>query len=127
MGNIHEAINSESGAAFAIEKDNDEQLIIVFELKRTFLQKVRQSENLKQEIFDAIRKVVAENHELQAHSIVLIRTGSIPKTSSGKIARYASRKEFLEGNLPIVAQWDLHSTTSLKSNDITTINRLKKQ
>ncbi|AFZ46265.1 Beta-ketoacyl synthase [Cyanobacterium stanieri PCC 7202] len=126
VGNIHEAINSESGAAFAIETDNDEQLVVIFEVKRTFLQKINQDDDLKQEVFNAIRQVVAENHELQVYSIVLIRTGSIPKTSSGKIARYACRKEFLAGNLSVVAQWDLHNNISEKKQaNIKNINRIK--
>ncbi|MGY6530407.1 MAG: alpha/beta fold hydrolase [Cyanobacterium sp.] len=127
VGNIHEAINSESGASFAIEKDNDEHLIVIFEVKRTFLQKLKQDDNLQREIFDAVRKVIAENHELQVYSIVLIRTGSIPKTSSGKIARYACRKEFLEGNLPIVAQWNLDNIYNRQKTSYTkNINRIKK-
>ncbi|MBE9223258.1 SDR family NAD(P)-dependent oxidoreductase, partial [Cyanobacterium stanieri LEGE 03274] len=111
VGHIHPAINPESGAAFTIETENDEQLVVVFEVKRTFLQKLKQNDILQEEIFDAIRQAIAENHELQVYSIVLIRTGSIPKTSSGKIARYASKKEFLDGNLPVVAQWNLNSNS----------------
>jgi acyl transferase domain-containing protein/acyl-CoA synthetase (AMP-forming)/AMP-acid ligase II/pimeloyl-ACP methyl ester carboxylesterase/acyl carrier protein len=106
IANCHEAINSESGAAFAIEVEKEEQLVVTFEVKRTFLNKINQDEWLKQEIFKQIRQTIAENHELQVYSIVLIKTGSIPKTSSGKIARYACRQGFLDDSLSIVAQWD---------------------
>jgi acyl transferase domain-containing protein/acyl-CoA synthetase (AMP-forming)/AMP-acid ligase II/pimeloyl-ACP methyl ester carboxylesterase/acyl carrier protein len=106
VANCHQAINSESGAAFALEVGEEEQLVVVFEVKRTFLNKINQDEELKQEIFTQIRQTIAENHELQVYSIVLIKTGSIPKTSSGKITRYACRQGFLDNTLQVMAQWD---------------------
>ena len=36
---------------------------------------------------------------------MLVRFGSIPKTSSGKIQRHACCQEFLEDRLNIVAEW----------------------
>jgi 8-amino-7-oxononanoate synthase/acyl carrier protein len=36
---------------------------------------------------------------------VLVRFGTIPKTSSGKIQRHACRDDFMEGRLQVVAQW----------------------
>ncbi|MBF2057460.1 MAG: AMP-binding protein [Cyanobacterium sp. T60_A2020_053] len=116
VGNCHEAINSESGASFAIEKNEQEELVVVFEVKRTFLQRINQDEKLTNEIFNSIRQAIAENHELQIYSIVLIRPGSLPKTSSGKIARYACRQEFLADNLAVVNQWNLTSGLSRKNN-----------
>lgn len=106
VANCHQAINSESGAAFALEVGEEEQLVVIFEVKRTFLNKINQDEELKQEIFTQIRQTIAENHELQVYSIVLIKTGSIPKTSSGKITRYACRQGFLDNTLQVMAQWD---------------------
>ena len=42
-------------------------------------------------VFEAIRRDVAAEHELPVEAIVLIKAGSIPKTSSGKIQRHACR------------------------------------
>jgi 8-amino-7-oxononanoate synthase/acyl carrier protein len=44
---------------------------------------------------------------LPPDAIVLVRFGSIPTTSSGKIQRHACRQEFLEGLLTVVAQWSV--------------------
>ena len=44
------------------------------------------------EVFEAIRREVAAEHELPVDAIVLIKAGSIPKTSSGKIQRHACRQ-----------------------------------
>ncbi len=51
----------------------------------------------------SIRQKVAEEHQLQAYAIILIKPGSIPKTSSGKIQRYACRDAFLAGTLEVMA------------------------
>jgi acyl-CoA synthetase (AMP-forming)/AMP-acid ligase II len=52
-----------------------------------------------------IRQQVSEHHELRVHAIALLRTGSIPKTSSGKIQRSACRQGFLEGSLEVFEEW----------------------
>ena len=120
VANCHEAINSENGAAFAIDVADEEQLVVIFEVKRTFFAKINQDEGLKRQIFQQIRQTITENHELQVYSIVLLKTGSIPKTSSGKIARYACRQKFLDNTLQVVAQWDLQG--DIKSPTLTTTN-----
>ena len=50
-------------------------------------------------VFEAIRREIAAEYELPVEAIVLIKAGSIPKTSSGKIQRHACRQEFLDGTL----------------------------
>ena len=98
----HEAFKPNSGAAFSIHKEGVEKLVIVQELERTFLRNVDHAV-----LMDHIRKTVAEEHELEAYSIVLIRTGSIPLTSSGKIQRRQTRYEFLTEKLNVIASWHL--------------------
>ena len=43
-----------------------------------------------------IRENVTEQHELFARHIVLIKPGSLPKTTSGKIQRSLARRLWLE-------------------------------
>ncbi|HWB13495.1 MAG TPA: aminotransferase class I/II-fold pyridoxal phosphate-dependent enzyme [Pirellulales bacterium] len=88
----HSAIRPGSGAAFTVDVNDAPRLVIVYEVER------RQQSDLD-EIFDAIRRDVASEHELQLDAIVLVKPGSIPKTSSGKIQRHACRNAFLEGTL----------------------------
>ena len=54
------------------------------------------------DVFPAIRAAVAEAHELQIHAIILIKPGTLPKTSSGKVQRHACRNGFLLGALESV-------------------------
>ena len=45
-----------------------------------------------------------ENHDLEVYAFVLVRTGSVPMTSSGKIQRHACKRAFLANELEVVAQ-----------------------
>ncbi len=101
----HPRVRPANGAAFACEIEGVERLILVQEIERG------QADSL-QEVVDAIRKAVAAEHELNLDAVVLMKAGSIPKTSSGKIQRHACRQEFLQGNLESVYQWQIWANTS---------------
>ncbi|HEX7334398.1 MAG TPA: amino acid adenylation domain-containing protein [Pyrinomonadaceae bacterium] len=88
-------------AAFAVEVNLEERLVLVLEVRREF------GAADEREVIEAIRERVAERHELQPYAVVLVKPGTINKTSSGKIQRHASRREFLEGTLDAVARWQM--------------------
>ncbi|MDJ0576449.1 MAG: beta-ketoacyl synthase N-terminal-like domain-containing protein, partial [Xenococcaceae cyanobacterium MO_234.B1] len=99
VDHAHNAIRSGAVAAFAVEIEGEEKLVITAEVKRTYLRKL----NIEA-VTKAIRKAVLNNHELAPHAIVLIKTGSIPKTSSGKIQRHACKAGFLDTSLNVVGE-----------------------
>jgi acyl-CoA synthetase (AMP-forming)/AMP-acid ligase II/acyl carrier protein len=103
----HPVLRPGSGVAFSIEAMSEEQLVIVQEVERHY-----RHVNLD-EVFGTIRQAVAEHHELQVYAIVLVKTGSILKTSSGKLQRNASRQAFLAGTLDVVKQWTLGEKSPL--------------
>ena len=53
----------------------------------------------------AIRQAVTEEFELQVYAVVLLKAGSLPKTSSGKIQRHACRASFLKDEFVALATW----------------------
>ncbi|BAZ20872.1 beta-ketoacyl synthase [Kalymmatonema gypsitolerans NIES-4073] len=110
--NSHPALRPAGGAAFAVEIKTGEKLVIVQEVERSHLRKLNADE-----VIGAIRKAVAEHHDLQTHAIVLIKTNSLPKTSSGKVRRSTCRAEFEAGTLDVVAIWsaDSHNKTKLEN------------
>ncbi|NMG07494.1 AMP-binding protein [Brasilonema sp. UFV-L1] len=105
----HSALRANCSAAFSVEVENVEQLVIVQEVERSHLQKLNVDEVLR-----AIRQAVSEQHQLQVYAVVLLKTGSIPKTSSGKIQRLACRDGFLNQSLDVVGDW----TASLQQIDL---------
>ena len=94
----HAVLRPAGGAAFSIDVAGEERLVVAQEVERHY-----RSANLS-EVIQAIRQAVAAEHELQAYAVVLIKTGSIPKTSSGKIQRHACRAAFLDNTLEVIVQ-----------------------
>ncbi|QIS09529.1 long-chain-fatty-acid--AMP ligase FadD32 [Nocardia arthritidis] len=50
-------------------------------------------------IVDTVRAAIAQRHGVTVRDLLLVPAGSIPRTSSGKIARRACRAAYLEGTL----------------------------
>jgi len=99
----HPALRPSAGAAFALEVNGEEQLVVAQEVERSYLRKL----NVEQ-VVEAIRQAIAEQHMVEVYAVLLLRTGSIPKTSSGKIQRQTCRTCFLERSLDIVGEWQHH-------------------
>jgi 8-amino-7-oxononanoate synthase len=97
----HENLRHAAGAAFTVEIDGRERLVIVNELERG---RQRDVEALD-EVYASVRRLVAAEHELPVEAIALIKAGRIPKTSSGKIQRHACRSGFIDGTLEVLDQW----------------------
>ncbi|MDR2344626.1 MAG: aminotransferase class I/II-fold pyridoxal phosphate-dependent enzyme [Planctomycetaceae bacterium] len=94
-----------AGAAFMVNdvppnKDTRpvERLVIVQEVERKF-------KGDATHIYGAIRQAIALEHEITVEAIVLVKSGSIPKTSSGKIQRHACRNGFLNDTLSYIDRW----------------------
>ena len=96
----HPALRPHSGAAFSLLIDGKEKLAIVQEIERSYLRKLNANQ-----VIGEILQAVAQEHDLEVYALVLLKTASIPKTSSGKIQRSACRVKFLEGSLDVVADW----------------------
>lgn len=116
----HPALRSHCCAAFAVEFQGAESLIVVQEIERCRRAKPHalgvghkeSGEILRHLDIDLIMgnicQAVIEKHDVPVSAIVLIQAGSLPKTSSGKIRRHACRTQFLNQHLDIVGQW--HTT-----------------
>ena len=107
----HPALRLNHGAAFSVEIDGEEQLVVAHEINRSDLRKLN-----AEEVIGAIRLAVGEQNMANVFAVMLLKTGSIPKTSSGKIQRRACQKMFLDGSLNAVAQWQ---QSEIPDTDIT--------
>lgn len=110
----HSSLRLGSCAAFAVEVAHEERLVVVQELE------FRAKPNFE-EVTAAIRQAVAEVHEVQVYAVLLIKAGSIPKTSSGKIQRRATKANFLANKLKVTSQSILDSADDLE--DKTNLSR----
>jgi acyl-CoA synthetase (AMP-forming)/AMP-acid ligase II len=89
---LHPALRQNCGAAFSVpDERGEETLVIVQEVERTERNKIDPVE-----ITGLIREGITDQHELLARHIMLIRPGTLPKTTSGKIQRSLTRRLWLE-------------------------------
>ena len=93
LKNLHPALQTDGCAAFSIDVAGHEQLVIVQEIKREY-------RNIDiDEITRAIRKALAEYHELAVYDVVLVKVRGIPRTTSNKIQRRTCKTAYLTNNL----------------------------
>ncbi len=95
----HPALRPGCVAAFAVERDGEERLAVMAEVHR------EHRHGDVEEIVAAIRRAVADEHEVTPDGVVLLKPAALPKTSSGKVQRHACRAAYLDGSLPAVASW----------------------
>jgi acyl-CoA synthetase (AMP-forming)/AMP-acid ligase II len=109
----HPALHAGCSAAFSISTEGTERLVVAVEVNRNYrpllegsteepagnaagMQVLDTKKLLKQ-----VRAAVAEEHEIYLSELVLLKTGTIHKTSSGKIQRQTCRGAYLSGTLDL--------------------------
>ncbi|MBK4731660.1 fatty acyl-AMP ligase [Oxynema sp. CENA135] len=100
MQQSHPVLRLNGGAAFSLDRGGEDHLVVINEVERTALRRLD-----PEEVIGAIRIAILKQHEIQPSAVVLVKPGSTPKTSSGKVQRHVCRDRFLAGTLPVVAEW----------------------
>ncbi len=98
LQDAHPALKTDGGAAFSIDVDDEERLVIVQEV-------VRPKRYDLDQVLAEMRLVLAEQFDLAPYAVALIPAGSLPKTSSGKTRRRQCREDFLDGRLNVLRLW----------------------
>jgi acyl-CoA synthetase (AMP-forming)/AMP-acid ligase II len=113
----HPALRSACCAAFSVDGADGEKLIIAAEVEPRYQLAARNPQDGETQahpngrlpldieaVVRAIRRAVAEEHDVRVHTVVLLRAGRIPKTTSGKMQRHACQASFLKGTLERVGE-----------------------
>jgi natural product biosynthesis luciferase-like monooxygenase protein len=101
----HPALRPNGGACFTVPVDGEERLVVAHELARDA------GEVDVTALADAVRRAVADEHLITVHTVLLVRPGRLPRTSSGKIQRHATRDGHLGGTLDLVGCRDFGAAT----------------
>jgi acyl-CoA synthetase (AMP-forming)/AMP-acid ligase II/aryl carrier-like protein len=86
----HPALRAGGTAAFAVEVDGEELVGVACE--------VEDSADL-QAVAEAVRMAISSGFDAPVHGVALLPRRALPKTSSGKRQRSATRQGYLEGTL----------------------------
>jgi acyl-CoA synthetase (AMP-forming)/AMP-acid ligase II len=99
----HPALRPGSCAAFAVERGGEERVAMVAEIEPRFVSAA--DTNGGTNAILAIRRAVADAHQVSLHAITLVPAGTLPKTTSGKLQRFLCRDGFLQDSLGAIAAW----------------------
>ncbi|MGC5284793.1 amino acid adenylation domain-containing protein [Micromonospora sp. DT231] len=102
----HPALHSGLAAAAGLETPAGERLLVVAEVRR------EATEPDVDAIVTAIRQAVTAEFEVAVHAVVLVRAGTLPRTSSGKVQRHAAKQGYAEGSLTELTRWVADEPTS---------------
>jgi acyl-CoA synthetase (AMP-forming)/AMP-acid ligase II len=114
----HPAVRPACCAAFSVEISDEERLVVAAEVEPRYAPNPHTNGDGNgngngashahvngrlaldvEAMVRAIRRAVAQEHDVRVHAVLLLRAGSIPKTSSGKLQRRACQAGFLDGTL----------------------------
>ncbi|AUG08681.1 AMP-binding protein [Pseudomonas sp. S09G 359] len=109
--NAHPALRAGRCCAFGMEMPSGEKVVVVVEIERS------ERHHLEPLVVVlAIQDAVGRDHEVVLEDIILVRSGTFPLTSSGKVQRAKARAEYLAQALECVY--------SLKSSAQNTVERI---
>ena len=91
----HSSLRPGCGAVFSIPVDDEEQLVVVQEV-------TGHSSIALDSVAAGVSRAVTEHHEVPVYAVVLIKPGTLPKTSSGKVQRHLCRAKFLAHKLDVL-------------------------
>lgn len=103
------ALRIDAGAAFGIELGGEEKVILVQEVNKKFLRDLN-----PEFVYANIRANLISGLSLDIHEIVLVKQGTIPLTSSGKIRRQLVKQNYLANQFEVVVDRELSSNTTEK-------------
>lgn len=115
--NAHFSIRPGCAAAFSVNLNSKDELVVLVEADMKHFMKPQVMESIDSDglnadmaldieyIAKAVSKAVKQEHDLNIYSVILIRNGAIPRTSSGKIQRHACRLMYLSGSMDILGVW----------------------
>ncbi len=92
----HPWLRPDGGAAFSIDRDGEERLVIVQEVEPRF-----QDRDLAEAI-TMVAKAAFACSELKPHDVVLVPRGSVARTSSGKLQRQLMKQRYLARELDVL-------------------------
>jgi amino acid adenylation domain-containing protein len=124
--NCHPYLATGGAAAFTIDVNNEERLVIIQEIERSHLRKLD-----TKELSNIVYKTIVTQHELVPYAIAFLKPMHLPKTSSGKVKRSLCRQKYLNNSFEFldvrVEESAIASSPDLEAQDTFTFTQTSKQ
>ncbi len=98
---VHPVFRPGCIAAFSVDDTGEEKLVVIAEID----QRKNTDKISFDELIITIKAEIAKYHDLSLFCFKILETGSIPKTSSGKIQRYLCKQNYYSNKLSEVYSW----------------------
>ncbi|HEY1615387.1 MAG TPA: fatty acyl-AMP ligase [Rhizomicrobium sp.] len=98
VSQCHPSLSNGAAAAFSLEREDGEAVVLVHEIDRAAMKQPDM-----QGIVDQVARTMSRNFGLTLHDLVLLRPGSLPRTTSGKVQRQVCKQSYASGELAAVA------------------------
>lgn len=89
----HAGVRSDGVIAVSVDGATSESVVLLVECQG------RPDQTQVQALTEAVRQRVGHEHEIGVQEVVALRSGSLPRTSSGKLMRSHAREMYLRGEL----------------------------
>lgn len=96
----HESLANSFAAAFGIEGDETEAVVLIVEVDRSVMRS-REFGPLVEAAVRALNRIFG----FKLHDMVLVAPGSLPRTTSGKIQRHLCRRRYEAGEIQPIADY----------------------
>jgi acyl-CoA synthetase (AMP-forming)/AMP-acid ligase II len=96
----HPALAANGAVSFSISVDDIESLVVVQEVRRSFLRKIDFAD-----VINSIVGRVSEMHGVAPYDVSLVLPGTLPKTTSGKIQRRKCRDIWTANGFDVIASF----------------------
>ncbi|XP_076939164.1 uncharacterized protein LOC143607686 [Bidens hawaiensis] len=102
------------GGCIAAFQINGTMTVIAAEMQKTD----ENDESMLRRICEGIREFVIKEIDIHVEVIALVKSGSIPKTTSGKVQRWLAKDRFLRGTMSVVKEmkFDKEEDNSFKKS-----------
>ena len=94
----HPAVRAGHCVVVSVDDEHSERVVALAELTPTAIRARLTADSVRQ-ITTAIRRSVTDRHAIPVADVMLLRPGTLPFTSSGKLQRFACKSDYLSGRL----------------------------
>jgi acyl-CoA synthetase (AMP-forming)/AMP-acid ligase II len=98
VGTSHPAIREGFCCALSVDEGDAERLVILAEISFRQMKSQDTARTTSDEVAAAVRRAVTAEHGIAVSDVVMLRLGTLPFTSSGKIQRMECRARYQSGD-----------------------------